>query len=539
MKNRSLIVAAVVAALASGVFAQTRVDRSGATDANNRVGANGRNQTGGRDMPWEIQNRIVYGNVTGGKAFRGNLSSTDAQAFRGQTASQNMDRFVRSSSGVTTGGVATYNANETKAYYGDSRGVNAPAGTVTVGNTGSYSPPTPTQWRNVDVRTAAVSADPTVVTPFNSNTIVSGGAVDNQYAPAARVAVPPSLDNLSDYTNLNTLNPADGTTQVRRLPGDADESKTPGQTPDNGANSNMPADPGSQQTPATGSPTTPTGQTPTDNAVTTPQVNTAVTDANAPEAGTVTKFSARADTPVDRSVGKAGVPDADSAQPTRPGQAAEQATREYNAEVRRRQADAAKPDANKPDAGNNNNAGNNGGAPGGQPQPGMAPGRLAPADAATKGLGDLLTKAEGQMKDGKFATAIDTYAAAEAVAPKSATVKLGRANAELGGAFYRRAETSLRQAYALDKNLLGSQHDLRGFLGDEKLAAVQKDLAEIVQNKQTDTGAAVLLAYVYYNTGNEARAAALLDVADKRAAGRDTLVKAMKATWKTGGTETK
>ena len=143
------------------------------------------------------------------------------------------------------------------------------------------------------------------------------------------------------------------------------------------------------------------------------------------------------------------------------------------------------------------------------------------------------------MKDGKFGSAIDTYGAAEAASPRNATVKLGRANAELGGAYYRRAEASLRSAFSSDKQLLASQYDLRGFLGDDRLQTIQKDLGDLVQNKPNESGAAVLLAYVNYNTGNERRAAALLELADKRAGGRDPLVRAMKSAWTFAGDDTK
>ncbi|MDB5326877.1 MAG: repeat protein, partial [Phycisphaerales bacterium] len=151
--NRSLLTAAIATVFASGVFAQTRVDTRGATDANNRVGSNGQNTSaGGRTAPWDIANNLVYGNITAGKAFRGSIASGDPQAFRGRSASANLDNFVRSSSGVTTGGVTSYNANQTRAFYGDSRNVPPPAGTVGISTTGGYSPPVPTAWKSVDPR---------------------------------------------------------------------------------------------------------------------------------------------------------------------------------------------------------------------------------------------------------------------------------------------------------------------------------------------------------------------------------------------------
>lgn len=556
--NRTLLTAAVAAVFSTGAFAQTRIDRSGATDANKRVGSDGRNITGGRANPWEISNRVVYGNITGGKAFRGATASTDPQAFRGPSASTNFDNFVRGSSGVTTGGIPTYNANQTRAYYGESRNVPAPAGFVGVPSIGGYTPPRPTNWVNADPRGQALSSGDTSAMRAPNDPNISGGPVDTVYAPNALPGNPidpnglPGQGELSDYTNLNTntvnqLTPG----QIKQIQGEEPQSRLPGQTPQDGTTNNVNTDAQPQQVNPTGNPVNNAGplNASPDNAPGSTAgatvgaeagvgagavpLNSSVTPADMPEMGTVTRVRPKAGErpPVGRPE------PIDATTPKRPGQAAEDAAREYNARLR----DTNQPDGEKPaegekpadpkpaDAQPAEAAANAGGPP---------PKISTFAGAATaQGLNEMLTKAEGQMKEGKYASAIDTYGAAEAVAPRNATLKLGRANAELGGAYYRRAEASLRQAFVADGKLLQSQYDLRGFLGDERLQTVQKDLSDLVQNRDKDTGAAVLLAYVYYNTGNERRAQALLDLADKRAGGRDTLVRAMKAGWTFGGAD--
>ncbi|HEX8325695.1 MAG TPA: hypothetical protein VF595_17455 [Tepidisphaeraceae bacterium] len=556
--NRSLLAAAVSGVLVSGTFAQIRVDRSGATDANTRVGSGGRHTVGARSNPWEISNRVVYGNVTGGKAFSGPTASTDPQAFRGPSGSFNTDRFVRESSGVTTGGVATYNANQTRAYYGDSRNVAPPAGFVGIATTGGYTPPTPTAWSTPDVRGRALSSPDTAVVYNPPGQFGGPGEVSSIYAPNL-----PTLsqvgqgglagrEGLSDYTNLNTNTISQFTPgQIKQMQGDEPQSRLPGQTPQDGTTNNVNVDAQPQQVGSPGSPANGgplnvpqnNAQEPTPNSNLSGAVplNNSVTSAAVPEVGTVTRLTPKAGQPTqaNRAGDEPGTAALNTG-PRRPGQAAEEAARQFNAQMR---AQKNNPDGTNADATGGNAAEAKAPADAAQPADNRPAGGPPPkvgtfAGAATeKGLTELLTKAEGQMKEGKYATAIDTYGAAEAVSPRNATVKLGRANAELGGAYYRRAEATLRQAFTTDKNLLKSQYDLRGFLGDDRLQTVQKDLSDLVQNRDKDTGAAVLLAYVYYNTGNERRAQALLDLADKRAGGRDALVKAMKAGWTFAGAD--
>lgn len=568
--NRSIFTAAVAALFATGLFsteafAQTRVDTRGATDANNRVGSGGVNSSvGGRSNPWDIQDRIVGGTITGGKAFRGNLSSgNDTKAFRGRTGSENVDNFIRNSSSVTTSGFATYNANQTRAYYGDSRGVNPPPGTVGVTTSGAWVAPKPTAWTITDPRTQAVSSDRTFIVN-RPGASAQAGAVDLSYAPNAQAADASlfggqigNVANLSDYTQLNTttvsqLTPA----QIKALQSDTPGStKVPGQSDATGPNTGSPVDAAQQQIPTVGGALGQAGilnnalpntsvqaiapkSAPGD--VDPSAVSNAVTPDNGVEVGTITRMTPK--------VAKAGQPDqaGDAAQaaadngPKRPGQAAEEAARAFN-----RERAAQKKDAEKADP---NNANNQPAKPGDAPKPAAEqPAAGAPpvkvgtfAGPASGNITQLLTKAEAEMKLGKFGSAIDTYGQAEAASPKNATVRLGRANAELGGAYYRRAEQSLRAAFTADKKLLNNQYDLRSFLGDDRLQTIQKDLGDIVLNKPEDTGSALLLAYVYYNTGNERRAAALLDLADKRANGRDPVIAAVKSTWTyKGNDETK
>ncbi|MDB5325158.1 MAG: repeat protein, partial [Phycisphaerales bacterium] len=485
-------------------------------------------------------------------AFHGATASGDPQAFRGRSASAQFDNFVRGSSGVTTGGVTSYNANQTRAYYGDSRNVPPPAGTVGISTTGGYSPPVPTAWRSVDPRTSAVSNGTTAVINRPGD-LAQPGAVDNIYAPNAVdvSALPVSVGNpaaLSDYTQLNTTTIAQFTpSQIKQMQSEDSTPRLPGQTPLNGTNSS-PTDPAQQQpltssansaansvnsSPNAVSANTPAASPMANQATIDNSVSNSVTPSNGAELGTIVRMAPK--------VAMAGQPDKSGAAaaqagdaPKRPGQAAEEASRAFAKE----RAQQAKADANKTDAAK---PADTTAKPSDTAKPAGPPPKVASfaGQATNQNISELLTKAEQQVKEGKYGSAIDTYGAAEAASPRNATVKLGRANAELGGTYYRRAEQSLRGAFGADKKLLANQYDLRAFLGDDRLQTIQKDLSDLVQNKPNETGSAVLLAYVYYNTGNERRAAALLDLADKRAQGRDALIRSMKASWTYAGEDTK
>jgi len=150
---------------------------------------------------------------------------------------------------------------------------------------------------------------------------------------------------------------------------------------------------------------------------------------------------------------------------------------------------------------------------------------------AGKGLKEMLGKAESLMKEGKFTSAIDQYAAAEQVAPNQPLVWVGRAHAELGASYYNRAEGHLKQAFASDQALLMAQYDLRSFLGEDRLQSVIKDLKEIASTDQQSPTPVFLLAYIAYNTGNELRAAGYLDLAEKRSDGKDPSYKLLRDHW--------
>lgn len=547
MNRKIQIAVAVVLGAAGLVSAQTRVDRSGANDANNRIGSGGRNDPREQPRPWMLNNDIFYGNVTGGKGFRGARTTFDSTEFRGATAGRAVDTFTRDSSGTTTGGTTSYNANQTRQFYGDSRAVAPPPGTIrTPGGTG-FVPPRPITTRTTDPRVQALSDGFKVIN--RPGDFGMPGPMDTQYVPDAVVipSVPQMRQtDLTDYTPLtrsaSDLSPAQ-LQQLRQelnIPALQDAVQTPG-TSDSTSTPNNPR--GSTIQPSQIQPSGMNDQL--NNRVESNRLSAQLDPSQSPEPGARHRLATASEQNSTYAQLQARKQEMET---RRPGQANEEAAEAFNAQLRAKAA-AEQNKTGAPGAGTTGGATTGGEKPApdkndaGNKDPGADnkdPGAATPTPTPLKvqtlagenqtGLNELLKRAEGQLREGKFSTAIETYEQAEKVAPNNPLIKLGRTHAELGGGYYRRAENSLRQTLTADKNLLAGQYDLKGFVGEQRLQTVERDLQDLIQRNKNETGAALLLAYVYYNTANERRAAALLDLAAKRDP-KDQFVATLKQNW--------
>jgi tetratricopeptide (TPR) repeat protein len=149
----------------------------------------------------------------------------------------------------------------------------------------------------------------------------------------------------------------------------------------------------------------------------------------------------------------------------------------------------------------------------------------------SKEMADLLKQAEDMVQHGQYSKAIESYDQAEAVAPNNAMIPLGRAHAELGGAFYRQADDDLRAAFKQDPSVLMAQYDLTTLYGDKRLSAMVADLKQIASDSPDNPTPVFLLAYIAYNTHHEDLAGGWLDVAEKRSGGNDDLIPTIKKYW--------
>lgn len=523
-------------------------------DANNQVGSGGSNgDQGNRQSTQATGNDIVTGNVTGGREFRGNVPYSDPRAFRGGTAGTSVDRFIASSAGSATPYQAdnSYNAytNGGQAFYGSSRGVNAPMGSQEIGSTGAYIPaPDVTQRQLSDQRLGDVLGVPQ--SPMQQNGDMGAPMGGNYYQPSSMegsslYGVPNAvLQQGQSAPSANSLmQRRDQQLQQMRqeLIDSSNGNDLTHQSTDLTA---KPLDQTSTNTPDNGS----SGQ-PLNGSVNTQQSlrqNMALPAA-------VKQSSQYAEMQRRFEAARNGQPLTDA-----------EAARQFN-ETRRLLDNAKGGELPKPTPTQTNpNVPSNSGPAAPIPQtpanpqiPAATPATPAPARPTgplvvpddkrmgeplqiksladgikAEGLHNAMAKAEKNVSEGQYLAALDEYATAEQVAPNNPLVQLGKANALMGGFYFARAEATFRQAYANDPALLMAQYDLRSMIGEERLAKVVSQLKVIANTEKNDPQAMFLLAYIAYNTGNEQLAGQYLRTVEQQEKRQDPVVNAMLKYWK-------
>lgn len=538
-------------------LAQDRVGGDGRLlDANNRVGSGGSNDDqGNRQVQQATGNDIVNGNVTGGREFRGNVPYSDPRAFRGNTAGTDVDRFIARSSGAPQA-YSNNNAytNGGQAFYGSSRGVNAPMGSQEIGSTGAYVPaPDVTQRQIGDQRLGDVLGVPQSSMP-QSGTYLPGqvdtsGYQTNSFTGNSLYGMPNSAANgLNTGNAANTGNSRDQKLSLMRqeLNESANSADLTGTslTDPTGADSTS-IDASTTPKPLNGS--TDTNQSLRQNVALPAAVKQSsqyaelqrrlektrggreMTDVEASrEANELRRLR-------DQQNGKLPAPGATPGTGTTPGQAA---PGQGNTPTTPGTVTPANPRIPAPTPST--------------PEALKATGPLVvPQDKQTEeplviksladgikaqGLHDLLVKAEQDVREGRFLAALDGYATAEQVAPNNPLVQIGKAHALLGGSYFARAEVTIRQAFAGDPALLMAKFDLRGMIGEDRLTRLVKDLKIIANAEQNDPQALFLLAYIAYNTGSEQQAGQYLQAAAQRYKTPDPVITAMQKYWKLSAT---
>ena len=131
--QQNVILAAAVSTVTllpvSVSMAQSQINTGHTNDVNNRIGSGGQNVDSRIKKSGQSNgvtgNNIVTGNVTGGRAFQGNVPYTDTTHIRGNLAEHNSDVFIRDSSGTPYAADSGYNSNaqNVRPFFGDGRGV--------------------------------------------------------------------------------------------------------------------------------------------------------------------------------------------------------------------------------------------------------------------------------------------------------------------------------------------------------------------------------------------------------------------------------
>lgn len=538
----AVVAAMPIAALSPKAMAQSQQATTGhALDANNRIGSGGTNTYRAAPSAGVLGNNIVNGVVGGGKEFHGSLTYTDPNSFRGFAPGQTTDNFVRDSSGVGVPNTPPPIPGATTEYYGPSKFAPPPQqGFVANPIGGGYVPAQPIVVQPNDARLGAhLDALPTGQIPKPGELLLPG--------PLDPTSNLPTVLSASPLTGIRQLNASDANDAsfLRRYTGARQDNVLDRIQMNSNELQRMRQEllsaPTLQGTgPATG------GQGP-NLAKPVGQPMEAPADAairNTPLTGAVPSSALGASMVTDQGLYSrvVGTPSQQSSQydelkkrleryQSDHKTTAEKGADQFNLAMRLKKEAEAKavagkkpdevvkvPDDTKPKTDTN-----------AKPPPLTV--KSMTSGVSGKGLKDMLATAESLMKDGKFTSAIDQYAAAEQVAPNQPLVWIGRANAELGASYYNRAENHLKDAFKSDQALLMAQYDLRAFLGEDRLQSVIKDLKEIASSDQKSPTPVFLLAYIYYNTGAERRASGYLDLAEKRSEGKDPIYKLLREHW--------
>jgi predicted Zn-dependent protease len=587
-------VAALPLSLAPGALAQVPVTDAGtAHDANTRVGSGGYNDRRDYYHSTEvIGNRVVTGNVSGGRDFHGAVPYTDPLNFRGNMGSAALDDFIRGSNGVPGPNQGHVIPGQVQAFYGSRMVAPPPAGFAEKGFTGTYTPAPQIQastGRQTSINAEVGSMGVSLMPPAGDYLI--SGPQDGQPKFVAGSPLTGmrgyAAVGLSDWTDAARapnagFNAMQWETPIERMRMNPtsilqmrqqllqsisgmrspfeQNTEEPTMTRPGGFNQNL-AKP--METPFE-SPQNPLlTPKPLENSLNTGPLENAMRIDSA--------VSNRLTTPLAPGVLPSAAQQSSQYAElqkrleryyTDRFKTDEQRNREFLQALRAKEAaDKAaaeklagktpEPGVGTPSALDTgpdyakmaqellNSVRNPQGAGQGEvgvPKP--QPMQIESLAAGARGpLSTMLQKAEDLMKAGKYLSAVDEYDLAARVVPNNSLVQLGRANAELAAGYYRKAETDLRDAMGGDPTLMMGRYDLKAMIGQQRLEELVKDLKDVAVRQPDDPAPVLLLAYLAYNTGNEDSAGMYLDQAEKRANSKDVFYRLLKMHWAVPGNE--
>jgi hypothetical protein len=565
-----------------------------ALDANNQVGSGGFNGNS-NNSSLITGNDIVYNHVTGGRGLTGSLREIDPLAFRGILPGTGIDDFVSGSNGAPTAYSPSFSLNQPRPFYGDSRGVAPPVGTVLLGSSGAAIGTSLTPTNPYSAAAVASSDDLAGVRTGTTNVLgIPGGSTNSLLAlPGAQgssyanmqsvlaasplygvkysseinaAAVNDSINNPTpggvapssiDANTLNTIrqqlqtSPSNSSQPNQNLNGENPNATngpkgTNGNTNSNNGNVSNPYNPSSGNPLLNTSPSDKINGSVNGAALEMP-LNSAVGSGPLNDAAGTTPFGTYRESPNGIQLVS---PSAYSKQygdmqkqlalynPLRPGATGKKPT----ATPTTRPSNPFLPPTPgaKPGAAPNGPNGEPLAVPGGTSAEPVKVSSIA--DTVTspkaKGLHDLLAKAEDALKHDQFKAAIDEFNAAMFVAPNNQMIALGRANADLAAGYYATAEQTIRRAASTDAAVLMAQLDLNSMLSSQRLDYIKKDLKDLADKNPRESRPWFLLAYIAYNTGDEQTAANDLAEAKKRSGVLDVTIPLMQRYWQLPAADT-
>jgi tetratricopeptide (TPR) repeat protein len=568
-----MLVAAAALALPTLAFAQGQIDAGRANDASNRLGSYGRNGDQALNGNYYSNtiinngNRIVTGNVSQGREFRGNVGYTDPYAFRGPTAGIVSDNFAKNSVGVPRGGAPPIAPNTSVPFYGAAQTVAPPPGFQLNASKTGFVPPTTvagTARPIQDNRIGIVDLnEPISPTPTPGDVMMRGSLNPQQAAQQAGILTGSTLYGVREW---NPQDPADRSflqnalnrqnmglgpqmdpRTVQRMRDEVEKALLPDRVDPQQQQQQQPLGARPLQDGLSLDPNRRSFDAPNDPAVVNRPINDQVQATPLGATGAYTEQGIRYNV-----IGKARRTSEQYAELNKRldqyyserRKTDSDFAREFNADLRRKQAaesktaDATKrglPGTDQTNPVNPNPANDAAKKPGADKEKVARPQPVKVTSLSTgvrgEGLANVMKKAETLMKEGKFTSALDQYDAAEAVTPNNPLITLGRGNAELGAGFFARAEGHLRQALTTDRALFMGQYDLTAMLGEERLTKLVSELKDQTTKNQTKSTPLFLLAYIAYNTGHEQQALGYLDLAEQRGGDPGGFFKLLKEHW--------
>ena len=113
---------------------------------------------------------------------------------------------------------------------------------------------------------------------------------------------------------------------------------------------------------------------------------------------------------------------------------------------------------------------------------------------------ELMSKAEGLLKDGKYLDAANAYQTAMLSQPDNLLVYMGRANAELGAGMYQSAAGDLKFVFTRKPEMISVKYALEDYIPPQRQHQLLSDLTGLSQGKGVGNTASFLLCYMDYNT---------------------------------------
>jgi len=563
-----------------------------ALDANSQVGSGGINGSVS-NSPQVTGNNIIFGNVTGGRQFRGNVDTFGSGAFQGgPLAGSQTDAFVRDSSGAPSAYSPTFSSYTPRQFYGQSRGVNPPPGTILLGPSGaaigtSLTPANPYASVASPDQLAGIRVGSTNVIGYsgqNTGFLAVPGASPN----SSFTDVQQTLSGSMLYGSSTSGGGAQFNAQSLD---DALKSPMPGTLAPSSVDPNAlyqarqelsassPTTPGSSQPDVNSQNTSGSGNSAPVNPYNTSGPNPLLAQ-SVPGRDRVNGSvnNSPLEMPVGSPLGSGSFDDRVQATPLGTFSESPNAIQLVSPKAYSSTYGQMTNELQRYNVQNPNNSSTRiktgkiapttqpgdlqlpGRAPGTTPgstpgtTPGLPPALPGPVPSVTpsgeksagvkissiagtvtspraKGLHDLLAKADDSLKNDHFKDAIGVYEGAARVAPNNQMITLGLANADLAGGYYAAAETNIGKAFAADANVLMARQDLTSMISAQRLDFVKGDLKDLADKNPKLSRPWFLLAYIAYNTGHEQAAADDLQEAQKRAGLADTAIILMQKYW--------